>query len=296
MDDLPSLHALRCLEAAARHSSMSRAATELCVTHGAISRQVRQLEEHLGVALFVRGHRRIELTREGAALAHAVGRGLQSMRDGVGEVRRLRGGPLVVSCEPTLTLSWLVPRLPRAPELELQVVQGGGPIELERAGVDVALRRGDFDLTSHFAALVMDEWLGPVCAPRLVVHARRGTGIPMLHTRTRMDAWSSWASATGVPVPSGKRHVFDHFATSLSAAVAGLGIAIGPYALVHDQLAARHLVAPFGFVRGPIGYHLLSRRPFDQDPRVSRLLAWLRAEATRTHRRVPRHVTGGAAR
>ena len=288
MDDLPSLHALRCFEAAARHASMSRAATELCITHGAVSRQVRQLEEQLGLALFTRGHRRIALTREGTALAEAVGRGLHTMREGVAEVRRLRGGPLVLSCEPTLTLSWLVPRLSRAPELELQVVQGGGPIDLERAGVDVALRRGDFDLTRHAAAPVMDEWIGPVCAPRLVARARRGSGIPILHTRTRLDAWSTWEEAARAPIPSGKRLTFDHFATSLSAAVAGLGLAIGPYALVHDQLAARHLVAPFGFVRGPIGYHLLSRRPFADDARAARLLAWLRVEGGRTHRRVPR--------
>ncbi len=289
MDDLPPLHALRCFEAAARHASMSRAADELCLTHGAISRQVRQVEDQLGVRLFARGHRRIALTREGHALAEAVQRALRAVRDGVDEVRRLRGGPLVLSCEPTLTLAWLVPRLvrlPRAPQLEVHLLQGGGPIDLERDGVDVALRRGDFDLTPYFAAPVMDEWLGPVCAPRLVARARRLTGLDVLHTRTRPGAWASWSAATGHRVPDGKRQMFDHFATSIQGAVAGLGVAIGPYPLVHDELMAKRLAAPFGFVRGGTGYHLLSRRPFDEDPRAARLLSWLKAEAVRTHRRL----------
>ena len=285
---LPPLHALRCVEAAARAGSMSKAAAELGLTHGAISRQVRQVEDHLGVALFVRGPRALTLTPAGELLAAAVARGLGAIVDGVAAVRGLTGGPLVLSCEPTLTLTWLIPRLPRVPPpLELHVVQGGGAIDLARAGVDVALRRGDVDLRDHHAAPVMDEWLGPVCAPRLAARARRGTA-PTLHTRTRADAWTSWRQATGRSVPSGPRRVFDHFASSLSAAVAGLGVAIGPYPLVHDQLAAGHLVAPLGFVRGDLGYYLLARRPIADDPRTAALLTWLRAEAARTHRRIPR--------
>jgi LysR family glycine cleavage system transcriptional activator len=287
---LPPLHALRCVEVAARAGSMSKAAAELGLTHGAISRQVRQVEDHLGVTLFVRGPRALTLTRAGELVAAAVARGLGAIAEGVAAARGLAGGPLVLSCEPTLTLAWLIPRLPRLPRrppLELHVVQGGGAIDLARAGVDVALRRGDVDLRDHHAALVMDEWLGPVCAPRLAARARRGAA-PTLHTRSRADAWTSWRLATGQPMPTGPRRVFDHFATSLGAAVAGLGVAIGPYALVHDQLAAGYLTAPFGFVRGDLGYHLLARRPIDEDPRAVALLAWLRAEAARTHRRIPR--------
>jgi DNA-binding transcriptional LysR family regulator len=296
MDQLPSLHALRCFEAAARHASMSRAADELCLTHGAISRQVRQVEDELGVVLFVRGHRRLELTNEGRVLAQAVGRSLQVVRDGLDDLRRMRGGPLVLSCEPTLTLTWLVPRLgrlPRDPLLEVHVSQGGGPIDLEREGVDVALRRGDFDLGPYVSAPVMDEWMGPVCAPRLATRARRGKLAPLV-SRTRADAWESWSTATGGRIPGGKRQTFDHFSTSIQAAIAGLGIAIAPYPLVHDELAAKRLVAPFGFIRGDTQYYLLSRRPFEEDPRAARLLVWLRAEATRTHRRVPKGARGSA--
>ncbi|MBL8620728.1 MAG: LysR family transcriptional regulator [Myxococcales bacterium] len=294
---LPPLHALRCVEAAARAGTMAKAAAALGLTHGAISRQVRQVEDHLGVALFVRGPRALTPTRAGELVAAAVARGLSAIADGVAAARGLAGGPLVLSCEPTLTLAWLIPRLPRLPRrppLEVHVVQGGGAIDLARAGVDVALRRGDVDLRGYHAAPVMDEWLGPVCAPRLAARARRGTA-PTLHTRSRADAWASWRLATGQAMPRGPRRTFDHFATSLSAAAAGLGVAIGPYPLVHDQLAAGYLVAPWGFVRGELGYHLLTRQPLAEDPRAVALLAWLRAEAARTHRRLPRDPRRGAA-
>jgi LysR family transcriptional regulator, glycine cleavage system transcriptional activator len=287
-DGLPALHSLRCFEAAARHQSMSRAADELHLTHGAISRQVRQVEAHLGAALFVRSHRRLTLTREGTVLAEATARALQTLRDGLTDVRRLGNGPLVLSCEPTLTLAWLIPRLARLDRdlgLEVHVVQGGGPIDLLRDSVDVALRRADFDLEGHHVAPVMDEWLGPVCAPRLLAQVRRGAALDVLHTRTRPEAWAQWSAATGRRLPAGRRRSFDHFSTSIQAAIAGLGLAIGPCPLVHDELAARRLVAPFGFVPGELGYVLLSRRPFADDPRAARLLEWLRAEAARTQRR-----------
>jgi LysR family transcriptional regulator, glycine cleavage system transcriptional activator len=286
MDELPPLHALRCFEAAARHGSMTEAARELSLTHGAISRQVRRVEDDLGAPLFVRGNRRLTLTREGAALAQSTARALELLKDGLADVRRLRGGPLVLSCEPTLTLAWLVPRLGRLGDLKVHVTQAGGPIDLDRESVDVALRRGDFDFTGAHAAPVMDEWLGPVCCPRL---ARRRSAV-LLHTRTRPDAWSRFRDH----VRAAGHQTFDHFATTIQAAVAGLGMAIGPFPLVEGEIAAGRLVAPFGFVKGSIGYHLLSRRPFDDDARASRLLAWLRREAARTHRRLPR-AEGGAS-
>ena len=288
-DDLPSLHALRCFEAAARHLSMSQAARELHLTHGAISRHVRALEHDLEVALFVRGHRRLALTREGERLAAAVARGLLQMRDGLAELRRARGGPIVLSCEPSLALSWLVPRLTRLEQPQVQVTQASGAIDLERTQVDAALRRRDFDLTGHHVTPVMDEWLGPVCAPALVARLRgRGTAVARLHTRTRPEAWSWWSEASGRRLPSARQHTFDHFSTSLQAAIGGLGVAIGPYPMVKDALDDGRLVAPFGFVRGELGYVLLTRRPPAEDPRVGRLLAWLRREATRTHRGLPR--------
>jgi LysR family glycine cleavage system transcriptional activator len=288
-DDLPSLHALRCFEAAARQLSMSQAARELHLTHGAISRHVRALERELEVALFVRGHRRLALTRDGERLAAAVARGLLQVREGLMELRRARGGPIVLSCEPSLALAWLVPRLTRLEQPQVQLTQASGAIDLERAQVDAALRRRDFDLSGYHVTPVMDEWLGPVCAPASEARLRgRGAAVPRLHTRTRTGAWSWWSEASGHTLPSARQHTFDHFSTSIQAAIAGLGAAIGPYPMVKDALDDGRLVAPFGFVRGELGYVLLTQRPPAEEPRVARLLAWLRREATRTHRGLPR--------
>lgn len=288
-DELPSLHALRCFEAAARHLSMSQAARELHLTHGAISRHVRGLEHELDVELFIRGHRRLALTRDGELLSAAVARGLSQLRDGLTELRRARGGPIVLSCEPSLALSWLVPRLASLEQPQVQLTQAGGAIDLERNHVDAALRRSDFDLSGHHVTPVMDEWLGPVCAPTLAARVRgRGTAVPRLHTRTRPDAWSWWSGATARRLQTARQHTFDHFSTSIQAAVAGLGVAIGPYPMVKDAIDDGRLVAPFGFVRGEQGYVLLTRRPPATDPRIARLLAWLRREAKRTHRGLPR--------
>lgn len=285
-DDLPSLYALRCFEVTARSGSMSRAARELGLTHGAISRQVGIVEEALGVALFLRVPRGLSLTREGLALSAAVTRALAEIRAGVAEVERLSAGPLSLSCEPSLTLAWLIPRLARlerSTDLRLHVSQAGGEIDFARAGVDFALRRADFDHRGITAAPVMDEWLGPVCAPALEKRLRRGLGrVPLLRTRTRPRAWSDWAEQTARPKLTARGPSFDHFSAAIQAAIAGLGATVSPHQLVEAELASGRLVAPFGFVKGDIGYVLLARRPFEEDPRGTRLLAWLRREGRRS--------------
>jgi LysR family glycine cleavage system transcriptional activator len=281
-DELPSLYALRCFEVTARSGSMSQAARELGLTHGAVSRQVGIVEEALGVALFLRVPRGLSLTREGLALAAAVARALSEIRAGVTEVERLSAGPIALSCEPSLTLAWLIPRLARlerSTELRVQVRQGGGAVDFAREGVDFALRRADFDHRGISAAPVMDEWLGPVCAPALAKRARRALEkVPLLRTRTRPHAWATWAAAVERPKLVARGPAFDHFATAVQAAIAGLGATISPYQLVEAELVSGRLVAPFGFVKGDVGYVLLARRPFEEDPRGARLLAWLQQE------------------
>ena len=284
-DELPSLYALRCFEVTARLGSMSQAARELGLTHGAVSRQVGIVEDALGVALFLRVPRGLALTREGLALSAAVTRALAEIRAGVEEMRRLSDGPLTLSCEPSLTLAWLIPRLARlerSTKLRIHVSQGGGAVDFAREGVDFALRRADFDQRSSYAAPVMDEWVGPVCAPALARRVSKALeSTPLLRTRTRPDAWASWCAQTGRPKLSARGKLFDHFSTAIQAAIAGLGATIGPFQLVEAELESGRLVAPFGFVKGDVGYVLLARRPFEGDPRGARLLAWLEREGKR---------------
>ena len=279
---VPPLNTLRAFEAAARLQSFVRAAEELHVTHGAVSRQVKQLEATLGVDLFERRNRAVFRTPQGTALLEACSEAMGVLGEAVRRIRAPRSAsPLVVSCEPTLAMRWLIPRLPafRAlhPGQEVHLLAAGGPVDFERERVDVALRRDDFrwDPRCH-AETIAPERVGPVCAPALAKVLRKGGPVTLLHSRTRPAAWSHWnRHAKGAVARAGAAH-FEHFYLSLQAATAGLGVAIGSEWMVADDLRDGRLVAPFGFTEDGSAYVMLSLAPFDADPRRARFLAWLR--------------------
>ncbi len=288
-EDLPSLHALHCFDVAARAGTFSAAAREMHLTHGAISRQIHALETALHTRVFDRGSRQLLLTESGRQLRATTEGAFALLREGIGALQRERGGPVVLSCEPTLTLEWLIPRLGRMqalhPSLKVHVEASGGPIDFagRQAGhVDVAVRRRDFAIPAGVTCEpLMDEWLGPVCSPAIARAVREKKQVTLLHTRTRLSAFTDWSRATSRRLSSRRRLDFDHFSHSLQAAVAGLGVAIGPYPLVADALRARRLVAPFGFVRGEVGYVTLRPDARVDDERVSTLVRWLARQAVR---------------
>ncbi|KTT27999.1 LysR family transcriptional regulator [Pseudomonas rhizoryzae] len=287
---LPSLLALRCFEAAARQENFTRAAAELHLTHGAVSRAVRGLEDDLGLALFERRSRRVFLTDAGRQLAQAVQQGLEVIREAVSELRAQarQQRQWVLSCEPTLLMRWLIPRWPdfqaRHPELEVLLVAGGGPCTFSE-GIDLAIRRDDFIWPATVQAQpLFAEWVGPVCRPDraplwFAEPAATLEVAPRLHTRTRPTAWECWATAGGLRLPEAPELTFEHFYFSLQAAVAGLGVAIGPWALVGDDLASGLLVAPQGFLQDGSHYHLLSAKPIAPGTPPQLLLDWLRSQA-----------------
>lgn len=283
---LPSLLALRCFEAAARLENFSRAADELHLTHGAVSRAVRLLEEDLGVALFERRNRRVFLNEAGRKLSRAVGDGLGLMRQACGELRastRL-ARPLTLSCEPTLLMRWLIPRWGEFQAgqsgQEIHLLAGGGPFTF-KAGIDLAIRRDDFSWPADYHVdPLFAERVGPVCrADKLEqwfdAHGLRADA-PQLHTRTRPSAWAEWAVAAGRVAQGGPGQTFEHFYFSLQAAVAGLGVAIGPWHLVCDDIESGLLVAPLGFVEDGSRYCLFSPGVPGTESLHGQLLVWLR--------------------
>ncbi|MFG2645520.1 LysR substrate-binding domain-containing protein [Streptomyces sp. NPDC048370] len=287
--DLPPLNTLLPFEATVRHASMTRAAHELHVTHGAVSRQIQNLEKSLGVTLFERGTRSLRPTPQARRLAAAVRDSLDRIDTAAREVSgRERGGPLALSCEPTLLMRWLIPRLPalatQVPDLTVHLSAGGGPVSFDRDPVDVALRRDDFPVPADVTrSPLFMERIGPVCRPDVAewLTVESGiAGVTILHTSTRPRAWADWQRITRRRVDPTGEQTFEHFYLALQAAVAGVGVAIGPYALVHDDLMSGQLVAPFGLVEDGTGYHLLSPQPPDRDERIAALLGWLRAQAT----------------
>lgn len=275
---MPSLNSLRVFEVAARYGSFVKAADELCVTHGAVSRQIKQLEASLGITLFERRNRAVFLTQQGEALQKLCHAALQELETGIRQlVAEIHKPPLVLSCEPTLAMRWLIPRLPAFyaahPDIQLLLYTAGGKIDFVSSRVDVALRRNDFDWGAGcFADLVGHEWVGPVCVPDQASHPAR-----LLHSSSRPKAWEQWLADSGqvdlAGIPSAS---YEHFYLSLQAASAGLGMAIASIYMVEEETRQQRLVCPYGFVEDGSSYVLLSAKPLADDDRQVRLLGWLR--------------------
>ena len=287
---LPPLGALRCFEAAARLESFTRAAQELHLTHGAVSRAVRSIEDALAVELFERRNQRVFLTPAGVRLRDAAASAFDLLAATVRELREPPRKPaLVLSCEPTLLMRWLIPRLPAFqamhPQIGLQLVAGGGPVAF--GDIDLAIRRNDFDWGRRVRAHpLFEERIGPVCSPAYRdrhlqgegKRARLSDGAVLLHSATRTTAWSDWAKASRKRLPAAAAQNFEHFYFSLQAAAAGVGVAIGPWQLVRDDIEAGVLVAPLGFAADGSSYHLLSPEPIRPGTQAAVLLEWLRTQ------------------
>lgn len=281
---LPSLASFRFFEAAAQTGSFVKAAEQLHVTHGAVSRQVRLLEEALGVELFVRRNRAIFLNAAGRSL-HATTTVVFEQLEGA--VYRLqqsaREEVIVLSCEPTIAMKWLIPRLPafhRAnPDINLHLVAAGGPIDFARSGVDMALRRDDFhwDQGVH-AEKICDEWMGPVTRDQ-IEREERLEGVRLLHSGTRPKAWSAWQRLSGVSIKGSTRVDYEHFYLCIQAAASGLGMAMVSFLMVQDELESGQLHAPYGFIRDGSSYCLLSPKAIGQNEKCLRFKKWIMTEA-----------------
>jgi len=281
---IPSLASFRFFEAAAQTGSFVKAAEQLHVTHGAVSRQVRLLEDALGVELFERRNRAVFLNPAGRSL-HATTFSVFEQLEGA--VYRLqqsaREEVLVLSCEPTIAMKWLIPRLPafhkENPDINLHLVAAGGPIDFARTGVDLALRRDDFHWDEGIHAVkICDEWVGPVS--RVVQEEiERFDGVRLLHSDTRPKAWQTWQRLSGVSTKGSVRADYEHFYLCVQAAVSGLGMAMVSFLMVQDELDSGQLCAPYGFIRDGSSYCLLSPHALDHDEKSIRFKTWLMGEA-----------------
>jgi DNA-binding transcriptional LysR family regulator len=256
---LPPLKALPVFEEAAQQLSFTAAARELHVTHGAVSRQMKSLESHLGVRLFHRRNRRLELTDAGASLLPAVRTALDVVENSAAHLSAAsRQGPVVVACLPTFMMRWLIPRLyyfsARHPSVDVRLSASSGPVDFAGERIDLAIRVGTPPWPAGVSGRsLMDEEIGPVCSPELAkrrkLHAPGDLcQVPLLHTETRADAWTDWLTRSNtIGVDAAKGHRFEHFYFLLEAAVGGLGVAVAPRPLVEEDLRLGRLVAPFGF-------------------------------------------------
>ncbi|GLQ89004.1 LysR family transcriptional regulator [Dyella flagellata] len=289
MRDLPSLNALRAFEATARLGSVGRAAEHLHVTHGAISRQLRVLEEALGQPLFARQGRGVTLTPIGEQLRDRVSDAFEQLREGWADLQRGRDdAPFVLGCAGSLLARWIIPRLERLehelPTLRLHLSPEEDPLAPRHAQPDAALALAAPPWPPGWQVHVLaPERIGPVVSPRHAGLERLlERGIPalldeeLLHTSSRPQAWPAWARVSGISAES--LHYgqgFTHLFYLLEAAVAGLGIAIAPAQLVQDDLDAGRLLAPWGFQQTDASWILATPRR-GSDYRVDALAEWMR--------------------
>ncbi len=253
-----SLNALRAFEATARLRSFSAAADELSVTHGAVSRHIRMLEEGMGLALLKRNAHGTAPTPEGQRLAEGLTRAFGLIQT---SIEQIKPGPLTLSCSESIMMYWLLPRLSRLqdqhPDIELRFNMGYGPVDFARDNVGVAIRLSSIEAPKDaIRTEVAAEWVGPVCTSDYLRSARIQTPADLARarlmvSRTRLSAWDDWGQSCGQGHgPYRVDEIFDHFYLLIQAAKCGLGMANVPRMLVRDDLSNGTLVAPLGFVPG----------------------------------------------
>lgn len=281
---LPPLSPLISFCLAARHQSFTKAAQELNLTHGAVSRAVKQLEDYFGLQLFQRRNRRIYLTEKGRFFAEKATELLEGLEVASEQMHTVETDScLAVSCEPTLAMRWLMPRLSgfhkEASNTDIHLSTAGGPIDLAAQNLDIAIRRSDFQWPeSYWVTSLGRERIGPVCHPDYWQSIQKEKSPVLLHTRTRPEAWMDWSSISEQYIDSSNERFFDHFYFSLQAAVAGLGMAIGPEPLVADDIRNGHLIAPYGFSETSVEYVVLSLRNPESSELVKTFSTWLKQE------------------
>ena len=281
------LNALLAFEAAARLHSMSAAARELGVTHGAVSRHVRGLEDRFGAPLLLRLARSVDPTPAGGLLAASLAEAFALMRNGVA---RLAPGPLTLSCSATIMNHWLIPRLNRFkalnPELQIRLTVSHGQVDFVRDEISLAIRTSMYRAPPEVVVRpLLHEEIGPVCHPDYA--AQIGLAQPsdlararLVGTATRPSAWAEWLAAAGLPpvIGLGPPEVFEHFYLLIQAAACGLGIGVVPRYLVDDEIRRGQLFAPFGFARGPHSLSLWSAPHLHARADLKCLAAWIEAE------------------
>jgi DNA-binding transcriptional LysR family regulator len=291
---------LRGFEAAARLLSFTRAGEELHLTQSAVSRQMQELESQLGARLFERRHRALALTEAGQQFYAAAAQVLATMRAATDRLRAQSGRrALAVTTTHSFAALWLIPRLAgftRAhPGVDVRISADTRVQDLERDGMDVAIRHGPASLAGPNAERLFGERVFPVCNPKLLQDKSRPLKTPADLSRHVLLAyddpdvrhpwlhWRSWLEVEGLSElkPAG-RISFSGYEQIIAAAVAGHGVALGRTPLLKDALASGELVATFKRSADPArAYYAVVSPNAQSRPEVAAFTAWLKSEAKR---------------
>ncbi|TVT52980.1 MAG: transcriptional regulator GcvA [Azoarcus sp. PHD] len=313
--ELPSLALLRTFEAAARHLSFKKAADEICVTPAAVSQQMKALEEYLGVPLFHRRVRALELTEHGSTLLPGVRDAFERLAVAVDHTRRVTPGPLTVTAPPSFASHWLLPRLPRFnvahPDIELRLSSTSDTVDhkgeaavlgkLHPARTEVAILYGKGHYPGYVVVPIFTPDYVPVCTPALQRAAALQTpanlaGQVLIHDDTLSEdgrdrhsrsGWAEWLRLAGASnIDSRRGPHFSNAALALEAAQAGHGIALAPRPLIDSRVAEGKLVVPFNItLPSPSTYYLVMHEAMQHQPAVDAFQQWLLAEASALKKR-----------
>lgn len=289
---LPPLNALRAFEAAARCGNFTRAAQELFVTQGAISRHIATLEDWLKVKLFERGRHGIRLTSAGQSYFASMRVALDHIEHGT---RQLLQSPderlLRIKLPPTFAIRWLIPRLARFharhPEIDVQITTSHQPADFDRDDVDVSIHSEAHPPTGPGYRLLFRETLVPVCAPSLLQrdpHLEKPADLArhaLLCSLNRPHDWPTWLAAAGTHGIDGNRGLkFENAGMAYQAAAEGLGVMVAVLPFVQEDLAQGRLAAPFTLqVSTEGGYFMAWRADRPVPQRVRDFEAWMASEA-----------------
>jgi DNA-binding transcriptional LysR family regulator len=295
---LPPLDLLVGFESAARHLSFTKAAEELFLTQSAVSRQIKELEDQLGVPLFQRRHRALVLTEAGQQFYGATAQVLVTMRAAT-ERLRTQAGKRSVALTTTHSFAalWLIPRLAGFtrghPGVDVRITAETRVQDLERDGLDIAIRHGPASLAGPNAIRLMGEKVFPVCSPSLLADRKRPLREPQdlrKHVLLQYDDpegrhpwlhWKTWLEVEGIAElrPAGTLS-FSGYEQIIPAAIAGHGVALGRSPLVTDLLASGQLVAPFRSTANPArAYYAILSTGASSRPEARAFLEWLKEEA-----------------
>ena len=298
MRKLPPLNAVKAFEAAARHVSFTKAAEELHVTHGAVSRHVSLLEDWLGSALFRRGASQVGLTESGRAYAQELTSLLDRLSVVTAQIKEKSAPSAIsVSAPPTFTMRWLIPRLSifqrKRPGVEVRLTTSLAPVHFQENNYDIAIRGAMEPLTGCRSIPFMTETIVPICHSDFMESGGlREPADLARHTLIRYStepyAWPTWFEAAGLPEITGASTLhFEQMYFALQAAAEGLGVVLVPLFLVADDIVAGKLCAPFGLDGAMHRRYYANTSPTSvHNPLIAEFCNWLAEEGRSTEQAI----------
>lgn len=300
---LPPLNPLRAFEAAARHGSVSAAARELNVTHGAVSHQIRALEDNLGIGLFERSGQRVKLSAQGALLLPTISAAFESIASATAQIARpATSGDLTIACVPALLSFWLLPRIneftEQFPDIRLTLVPSNDPSRIYGPEIDVHVLYGDGNWPDCWLKHSTNLELFPVISPTLLNNQPLRTvrdlrNHVILHADDGRE-WHAWLSAVdALDLLRTRHHFMSDARIAIEAATYGYGVALGDSMTVVDMLAKGNLIVPFDrSVAAVHSFYIVCRNEVRSTPIVKVFIDWIYAALAESDAKAEPQVSG----